>query len=262
MLIDTHLHLDFGRYDNERAAVVARAVEAGVTQMITIGTSLESSQRAIALAERFDAVWAAVGVHPNDAHEWGEQTAEQLRIWAAHPKVVAIGEIGLDYYWKRVPHPVQQLAFEMQLALAAEVGLPVIIHDREAHEDVMTTLRHWVSTLSPEAPRGVLHFFSGDLEMATEAISWGFYLGVDGPLTFKNARTMQKVVAALPLERLVVETDAPFLTPHPHRGQRNEPAYVRHVAEKVAELQGVSFEKVAHQTTTNAQSLFNLKATI
>lgn len=258
MLIDTHLHLDFRHYDDDRSEVIARALEAGVTQMMTIGTSLETSRRAVELADTFDSVWATVGIHPNQATEWGTEALATLRELAEHAKVVAIGEIGLDYYWKRVPHEVQQRAFEEQLALAADVGLPVIIHDREADEDVMATLRAWVSRLTEEAPRGVLHFFSGDLAMAQEAMDLGFYLGTDGPVTFKKARKLQKVVAALPLERLLIETDAPFLAPRPHRGRRNEPAYVRYVAAKVAELHGITFEEVAAQTTANARQLFGL----
>lgn len=259
MLIDTHFHLDFKKFDKDRSEVVARALEAGVTQMITIGISLETCQRAVELAEAYESVWAAVGIHPNDSQEWGTEAEKALRTWAKHPKVVAIGEIGLDYYWKQVPREVQQRAFDEQLALAADVGLPVIIHDREAHEDIMITLRRWISTLTNKTSPGVLHFFSGDLAMAQEAIELGFYLGTDGPVTFKNARALQKVVAKIPLERLLIETDAPFLAPHPHRGRRNEPAYVRYVAEQVANLHGTTLEYVAAQTTANARRLFGLE---
>lgn len=258
MLIDTHLHLDFHQYDEDRDQVIERALEAGVTQMITIGTSLATSQRAVELSDQFQSVWAAVGIHPNDATEWSRDAETTLRQLARHPKVVAIGEIGLDYYWDRVSPPIQQRAFDEQLALAADLGLPVIIHDREAHEDVMCTLRRWVKTLTDDAPRGVLHFFSGDIKMAQEAIKLGFYLGTDGPVTFKKARDLQSVVAALPLERLLIETDAPFLAPHPRRGRRNEPAYVSYVAQKVADLQHITLEEVAKQTTVNARSLFGL----
>ncbi|MDQ4078272.1 MAG: TatD family hydrolase [Chloroflexota bacterium] len=258
-LVDTHLHLDFKQFDEDRAEVVERAVAEGVTAMITIGTSLETSERAVELAEQFEPVWAAVGIHPNDAAEWGPETDAALRGWTSHPKVVAIGEIGLDYYWERVPHDVQQRAFEEQLNLAAELDLPVIIHDRDAHEDIMATLRGWVSRLTADRHQGVLHFFSGDLAMAEEALDLGFYLGTDGPVTFKNARDLQEVIAAVPLERLLVETDAPFLTPHPYRGRRNEPAYVRYVAEQVAALHGTTMEKVAAQTTSNALRLFGLE---
>jgi TatD DNase family protein len=259
MLVDTHLHLDFEQFDKDRADVVTRAVESGVTRMITIGTSLETSRRAIELAEAYEPVWAAVGIHPNDAVEWGPEAAGKLREWANHPRVVAIGEIGLDYYWERVPHDVQQRAFAEQLALARELGLPVIVHDREAHEDLMAILRHWVSTLTEKDRRGVLHFFSGDRAMGEEALGLGFYIGTDGPITYKNARELQEVIASVPLDRLLVETDAPFLSPHPHRGKRNEPAFVRRVAEQVGQLHAVSYEEVAARTTRNACNLFGLE---
>ncbi len=258
MLIDTHLHLDFHQYDDDRVQVIERALEAGVSQMITIGTSLATSQRAIELSDQFESVWATVGIHPNSASEWNDEAEVILRELAQHTKVVAIGEIGLDYYWDRVAPAVQQQAFDEQLALAADLGLPVVIHDREAHEDVMNSLRCWVKTLQADAPRGVLHFFSGDIEMAEEAIQLGFYLGTDGPVTFKKAYDLQHVVAALPLDRLLIETDAPFLAPHPRRGKRNEPAYVSYVAQKVAELKHLTLEEVAKKTTANARSLFGL----
>lgn len=260
MLVDTHLHLDFHQFDDDRSAVVERAVEAGVTRMITIGTDLESSRAAVALAERYTEVYAAVGVHPNDSADWDpDETPAALRALADHPKVVAIGEIGLDYYWERVSHEQQARVFQAQLDLAATLGLPVIIHDRDAHADIMATLRAWVSERGSGVARGVLHFFSGDREMAEEALALGFYLGVDGPITFKKAGEMQSLVKSLPLERLLVETDAPFLAPHPYRGKRNEPAYVVEVARKIAELQERPLSEVAAQTTRNAQALFGLE---
>lgn len=254
-LIDTHLHLDFDAFDADRDQVIERAVAAGVIRMITIGINRETSRRAVALAEQHGAVYAAVGVHPNDAGEWDESAKAELRELAAHPKVVAIGEIGLDYYWDRVPRDRQQTVFRAQLDLAAELGLPVIIHDREAHADVLRVVREWVADSAPER-RGVFHCFSGDEEMARQALDLGFFIGVDGPVTFKNARRLQALVAVLPLDRLLVETDAPFLAPHPYRGKRNEPAYVRLVAEKVAELHGLPLAEVARATTQNASRLF------
>ncbi|MCB9172613.1 MAG: TatD family hydrolase [Ardenticatenales bacterium] len=258
-LIDSHFHLESEPYDGERDEIVARAVQNGVSAMITIGTSMESNAQAVALAERYDALWAVVGIHPNHAHEWGIEAEMALRGWASHPKVVAIGEIGLDYYWDRVPPERQQRAFEAQLALAAELALPVVIHDREAHGPVLATLRDWAATLPDEAQRGVLHCFSGDSAMAAEALEMGFYLGVDGPLTFKNARALQAMVVDWPLDRILIETDAPYLTPHPFRGKRNEPSYVRYVAEQLAELRQESFEAVARRTTDNARTLFQLE---
>ncbi|MDQ7030523.1 MAG: TatD family hydrolase [Ardenticatenia bacterium] len=258
VLIDTHLHLDFDAFEADRDEVVARAVEAGVLQMITIGINVETSKRAVALAEQYGAVYAAVGVHPNEAHTWTPEVEAELRALAAHPKVVAIGEIGLDYHWERVAPAHQHVVFRAQLDLAAQVGLPVVIHDREAHADVVRVVQAWASEAGTNAdtPRGVFHCFSGDRDMARRVIELGFYVGVDGPVTFKNARRLRALVAELPLERLLVETDAPFLTPHPYRGRRNEPAHVHLVAQKVAELHGVSVNEVARVTTRNARRLF------
>lgn len=261
MLIDTHLHLDDHRFDADRDEVVARAAAAGVTQMITIGTTLDDSRAAIALAERYPGVFAAVGIHPNEATRWeGAATLTALREMAQHPKVVAIGEIGLDYYWEKAPHDLQAEVLRAQLGLAHEIGKPVIIHDRDAHADLMAILREWAGGLTRERPPGVLHFFSGDAAMAAEALDLGFSLGVDGPLTFKNARELQALVAGLPLDRLLVETDAPYLAPHPHRGQRNEPAFVGEVARALATLHGRSLDEVMTKTTENARKLFGMSA--
>lgn len=256
MLIDTHLHLDFDQYDEDRDEVVARAVDAGVEKMITIGIDRETCRRAVTLIDRYDAVYAAVGVHPNSASDWGEDAEVELRDYVQHPNVVAIGEIGLDYYWDKTSPELQHEVFRAQLEMAAELEMPVIIHNRDADGDVLAMLREWVTDVQPAYPPGVLHFFSGDLEMARAGEELGFYFGVDGPLTFRNADAMREVVAALPPERLLVETDAPFLTPQPHRGKRNEPAYVRFVAQQLAELHGVPVEEIASKTTENAYRLF------
>lgn len=256
VLIDTHLHLDFEQYDADRDAVLERATAAEVGFLLTIGIDATTCRNAIALAEQYPNVYAAVGLHPNSADEWNADFERDLRQWASHPKVVAIGEIGLDYYWKRVPKERQQAVFEAQLAIASESGLPVIIHDRDAHDDTMATLKAWVQGGAAPTPPGVLHCFSGDMAMAQEALAAGFYLGVDGPLTYKKATDLQAMVAALPLDRLLIETDAPFLTPHPHRGKRNEPAYVRFVAEQLARLHNTTLDQVAAQTTTNVRTLF------
>lgn len=256
MLVDTHLHLDFGQFDEDRDAVVARAVDAGVTQMITIGIDRETCRNAMALIEAYEPVYAAVGIHPNSAADWGDEAEAELREYARHSKVVAVGEIGLDYYWDRTAPELQHEVFRAQLELAAELELPVIVHNREADDDVLTMLRRWVEETQPSYAPGVLHFFGGDLDMAHTAEELGFYFGVDGPLTFENARELQDVAEALPLERLLVETDAPFLTPQPHRGKRNEPAYVRFIAEKLAALHDTSFDTIARRTTENAHRLF------
>lgn len=280
--VDSHCHLTWTSFDDDRPQVIARARAAGVTRMVTIGVDVESSRRCVALAHDHAGVYAAVGIHPNDL---GERTADFLEqpvgfetagflekpaVWAevmealaADPAVVAIGEIGLDYYWERVPHPVQQAAFEAQLALAARLGKPVIIHDRDAHADVMNTLRAWVNAPATRQSRladrrfwGVLHSFSGDLAQAREALTWPFLLSFAGPVTFKNARALHTLVTQLPLDRLLLETDAPFLTPHPWRGQRNEPARVALVGEAVARLLDRPLAEVAGQTTATAREFF------
>ncbi len=264
MLIDTHCHLDLPQFDADRKEVLARAAAAGVTALVTTGIDLDHSRSAIALAERHSQVYATAGIHPNETAAFGPGALAGLRKLAAHPKVVAIGEIGLDYYWQRVPAPIQKLAFRGQLDLAAELGLPVVIHDRDAHEDVRAELRAWVHDRLPGSPlavrpfAGVLHSFSSDLAMAEEAYEWGFVLGLAGPVTFKNARDLHALARQLQPDRLLLETDAPYLTPHPHRGRRNEPAYVRLVAEKLAELWDMPFAQVATLTTNTARAFYGL----
>ena len=264
-LIDTHAHLDFSEFDADRQEVVTRAQEAGVEIIVNAGAGLEASQAGVVLAETYPQVYAAVGVHPHEAKTLNEDVLEELRALAQHPKVVAIGEIGLDYYRDRSPRPVQRQAFQQQLTVAREVGKPIIVHDREAHKDVMNTLRQWVRegyqpSATSHRPVGVMHCFSDDLAMAREVIEMGFYISIPGPVTFTNARRLPELVRALPLERLLIETDCPYLTPHPYRGKRNEPAYVRLVAEAIAQIKGTSLEQVAHVTTANARALFGLES--
>ena len=258
MLIDTHAHLDFSQFDADRQEVITRAQEAGVGIIVNAGAGLEASRAGVALAETYPQIYAAVGVHPHEAKTLNDGILIELRNLAQHPKVVAIGEIGLDYYRDRSPRPVQRQAFQQQLALAKELGKPIIIHDREAHKDVMNLLRQWVQ--DGRQPAGVMHCFSGDLAMAREVIEMGFYVSIPGPVTFTNARRLPELVRALPLERLLIETDCPYLTPHPYRGKRNEPAYVRLVAEAIARIRGIPLEQVARITTANAQALFGLEA--
>jgi len=263
-LIDTHTHLDFPQFKSDRERVIERAATAGVGAIVNVGADLASSQAAVALAEAYPQVYAAVGVHPHDAKTVTEEMLEELGALARHSKVVAIGEIGLDFYRDLSPRDKQLQAFKQQLALASEVGKPVIIHDRDAHSEVTAVLRRWVegghqlSAISHK-PVGVMHCFSGDLAMAQEAIKLGFYISIAGPVTFENARHLRELVRQLPLEKLLVETDCPYLTPHPHRGKRNEPAYVKFVAQEVARVKGLSLEEVARVTSDNAQALFALK---
>jgi len=261
-LIDSHCHLDFPQFDNDREAVVQRAREAGVEIIINPGADLESSRRAVALAECYPEVYAAVGVHPHQAKSVTDEVVAELRRLAAHPKVVAIGEIGLDFYRDLSPRDVQRQAFRQQLALAAELDLPVIVHSREAHDDVMAILTEWLrdSKLKAQSSKlkGVLHAFSGDRAMAERMFELGFCVGIAGPVTFLNAHRLRALVRELPLERLLIETDAPYLAPHPYRGKRNEPARVALVATAVAELHGMAETAVASQTAANARRLFGL----
>ncbi len=260
MLVDTHAHLDFRQFKHDLDAVLDRAWQAGVTAIVTIGIDLETSRAAIALAEAHERVFATVGFHPHDAKIADAAALAELRELAQHPRVVAIGEMGLDFYRDRSPRDVQRRVFRQQLQLAAEVGKPVVIHDRQAHTQTLDILRRWVAESQPKPGqrRGVFHCFSGDLDLAWAAIELGFLIGVDGPLTYHNAHQLRATVKALPLENLLVETDAPFLTPHPHRGKRNEPAYVRLVAQKMAAVKNLPLEEVAQATTANAQALFQL----
>lgn len=269
-LTDTHCHLDFDRFDADRPEVLTRARAAGVARILIPGIDLPSSRRAVKLAETDPILFAAIGVHPNDSLTWDAQTIPSLRDLAANPKVVAIGEIGLDYYWDSAPHDHQRTVLQAQLNLAAELGLPVIIHLRErgdadhgpCAEDALTILEEWVTRLrvagSALAARpGVLHSFSGDIRTAERALHLNFYIGLTGPVTYKNAESKRQMVAALPLDKILIETDAPYLAPIPWRGKRNEPAFVRHIADKIAEIHKINPEEVAAVTTTNAARLFS-----
>ena len=251
--VDTHCHLDWNSFDADREAVIDRAAQAGVMRMITIGVDVPSSRRAVEIADQHQAVYAAVGVHPNDCAEFDAAVLADIRALAQHPKVVAIGEIGLDYYWHKVDHDVQARAFRAQLELAAELRKPVIIHSREAAPDVMAILEEFATQAHCT---GTLHSYFDDLAIAQRAFAIGFYIGVTGPITFKKAEREREIIQQVPLERVLIETDAPFLTPVPHRGERNEPAFVRHTAAVIATVRGQSIEEVARQTTRNAEKLF------
>lgn len=253
MLTDAHAHMDDAAFDHDRAAVLARAAAAGVGRIIDAGCDLASSARAIALAEQHDGVYAAVGIHPHELAGVGEADFQQLQAWTRHPRVVAIGEIGLDYYRHLTPAAQQQEVFQRQLALARQAGKPVIIHDRDAHGDILAILQRQGPGLT-----GVLHCFSGSWEMAQAVLALGFYLSFAGPVTFHNARRAVEVARQAPLDRILVETDCPYLTPEPRRGQRNEPANVRYVAEFIAAWRGMSPAALAAQTTANAARLFGL----
>jgi TatD DNase family protein len=260
-LIDSHAHLDSPKFDADRGVVLERAKAAGVAVLISVGADLASSRRAVELAEGDDAIYATVGIHPHDAKTLDGEALAALRELAQRPRVVAIGEIGLDFYRDLSPRDVQRRAFQAQLGWAARLGKPVVIHDRDAHDEILEILTGWargLGSVSLEGRLGVLHTFSGDLAMAERAIDLGFYISISGPVTYRNARQLPEIVQALPLDRLLVETDCPYLAPHPYRGKRNEPAHVQWVAKRIAELKNLAFEEVAAATTANAQHLFDL----
>lgn len=254
MLFDTHAHYDDKAFDEDREAVLSALPGSGVRLVIDPGCDVESSKAAVAIAERHAHVYAAVGIHPEECGGAAEADFQALRTLAAHPKVVAIGEIGLDYYWPENPsRAFQQTVFRRQLALAVELGLPVIVHDREAHGDCLAIVREF------PAVRGVFHCYSGSPEMAAELLKLGWYLGFDGPITYKNARRAPEVAALCPPERMLLETDAPYLSPVPHRGTRNDSRNLPYIAEKLAAWKGMSPEEIAEITAQNGKTLFGIE---
>jgi len=262
-LVDTHAHLDFSQFEEDLDPVLDRARDQGVAFVVTVGFDLESSRKAVALAHEHQNLKACVGVHPHGAGKADASLVQSLRELSEDDQVVALGEMGLDYYRDRSPRSAQRRVFREQLELAAEVGKPVVIHDREAHGDMMKMIREWSQNVSRSngnlrPPLGVVHCYSGDSAMADELFGLGFLISVAGPVTYENARPLQELVGRLPLEKLLVETDCPFLSPHPFRGQRNEPARVRLVASKIAEIKDVPLEEVARVTTDNAGQVFRL----
>lgn len=254
MLTDTHCHLDDDAFKDDLDDVISRAKAADIGFICDPGTTIKSSERAIEIAEKYDIVYAAVGIHPEDCADYVSADTDKIRELAAHDKVLAIGEIGLDYHWDdNPPRSLQQDCFVDQLEMAGEIGLPVIIHDRDAHGDALELVRHH---FNPEAG-GVFHCYSGSVETAKLLLDLGFYLGFDGPLTFKNNKKSPEVVAYAPADRLLVETDSPYMAPVPMRGKRNEAAYVRYVVQKMAEIKGVPADAWILQTTENAKHLFH-----
>lgn len=256
MLFNTHTHVDTNRqFDADRDAVVERAREMGVSRMMVIGYNREAVPISVAFAERYDWAYAAVGIHPTDALEWNDETEQLLRKAGQHPKVKAIGEIGLDYYWKdKAPFEVQRDVFRQQIRLARELRLPISIHDRDAHEDTVRILEEEHA----EDVGGIMHCFAGDWAIAERCMALGFALGFGGTVTYKNNPVGQDVVRRMPLDQLVLETDDPYLAPVPYRGKRNEPGYVRIVAEFAAQLRGISFDEVAAATFANAQRVLRV----
>ena len=251
MLIDTHCHLDFSQFDTDREKVIQRAIRNKVNRMITIGTDLNSSQKAIELAEKFAVIYAAIGIHPNDCLGLKEKHFDQLQALSAHDKVVAIGEIGLDYYRMNIPAQKQHEVFKIQVKLAHSLKLPLIIHNRDAHDDLYRILiDEHVEEFS-----GVLHSFTGDEHFLESVLALNFYVSFTGSITFKNAG-YDTIIEKVPLERLLLETDSPFLTPVPFRGRRNEPAYLKYISDKIAQVKKISTADLAKIATENARRLF------
>jgi len=254
MLIDTHAHLEMREFSDDRDDVIQRAREAGVEYIVTIGTTVESSRDAVMLADKYDFIYAAIGIHPHEVKDILHPAYEILRHFAQHKKVVAYGEVGLDYHYEHSPRTDQKRKFRDMLREARELGLPVIIHDRDAHEDTLQILsEEWSPDLG-----GVMHCFSGDTEMANKVIEMGLSISVAGPITFPKAESLREVVRQIPIEHLLIETDSPYLAPQAVRGKRNEPAYVRHTAAAIAAIKGLSFDDVARITSFNAMQLFGI----
>jgi len=251
-LIDTHAHLDSTDYEDDRAALIARTF-ADRVGVITVGVDIESSEAALKLAQRHRFIWAGVGVHPHEAKTFNNEVSEALRKLSEDPKVVAIGEIGLDYYRDLSPRSTQRDVFIKQIELANELDLPVIIHNRESTKDMLAILR------KHRPKRGVIHSFLGDIDLAQEFMDLKLYLGIGGPLTFKKNDILRDAVSQIPLDRILLETDSPYLTPVPYRGKRNEPVYVRYVAEEIARIRDISVDVVAQITTQNAKLLFGIR---
>ena len=256
MLIDSHAHIQGKEYAGERDAVIARAREAGVEKIIAVGGAgdMSSNLEAIALADSFSNIHATVGMHPHDAKDVGEGELHRLRELTSHPRVIAVGETGLDYYYSHSPHDVQCRVFSHFIHMARETGLPIVVHERDAAREAAELLREE----GAGELRGVIHCFTGSYEAACAYLDLGFYVSFTGIITFKNADPLREVVRKVPLERILVETDSPFLTPVPHRGKRNEPAYVRLVAETIASVKALPLEEVAQVTSGNAQALFGI----
>ena len=251
MLIDTHTHLQVSQYNIDRDAVLKRAHEAGVETILIIGIDLETSLSAIELADKHENLYATVGMHPHDAKKLTPDVLKTFRELLNHPKVIALGEIGLDYYRNLSPPDVQKDAFEKQLNLAEEMEMPIVIHNRDAYKDILPILESRQGQI-----QGVLHCFTGDIELMERSVEIGFHIGIGGIVTYPNAKEMQAVASKVPSDRLLIETDCPWLTPQFRRGKRNEPSYVRAVAEKIAELRNTSIETIGEITTNNFKTLF------
>jgi len=254
MLFDTHVHLNARQFKEDRQEVIQRALDVGVKQMLVVGFDEETIKLAIEIAEAYDFIYAAVGWHPVDAIDYKAEHLTWLEQLSSHPKVVALGEMGLDYHWDTSPKDIQEDVFRKQIQLAKKVNMPIIIHNRDATEDVIRILQEE----SAEEIGGIMHCYSATRAELQACLDLNFYISLAGPVTFKNAKEVKEVAKLVPEDKLLIETDAPYLAPHPNRGKRNEPAYVKLVAEEIAHLRGVSYEEICDITTKNAKNLFKL----
>lgn len=253
-LFDTHAHLDFPRFDKDRDEVIKRAQNKGVKTIVNIGSNMTTSRNSVELSRRYENIYSAIGIHPHDADTFNLNASKKLNKLADNDKVVAIGEIGLDFHYDNSPREKQKQSFRAQLRLAKKLDLPVVIHTRDADKETLNILKDEKA----KDIGGIMHCFASDKKMAKEILDLGFYIAFGGLITFKNLRDLREVVKEVPKDRLLIETDSPYLTPEPHRGKRNEPAYVKFVAEKIAEIKGISVEEVAKVTTENAKKAYNL----
>ncbi|WP_436889142.1 TatD family hydrolase [Mammaliicoccus sciuri] len=254
MLIDTHVHLNADQYDEDLQEVIDRALEEGIDRMFVVGFDTNTIERTMKLIDQYDFIYGIIGWHPVDAIDCTEERLQWIEELSRHPKIIGIGEMGLDYHWDKSPKDIQKEVFRKQITLAKRVQLPIIIHNREATQDCVDILKEE----NASEVGGIMHSFSGSNEIADEILKMNFYISLGGPVTFKNAKQPKEVAQHVPLDRLLVETDAPYLSPHPYRGKRNEPARVKLVAEQIAELRGISYEEVCKATTENAERLFKL----
>jgi TatD DNase family protein len=255
MLIDSHAHLEMPEFKGDLDAVIQRAKESGVEYIFTVGTEKKDWKKALEIANSHPSIYAILGVHPHNVKEIDDETYPMLKELCRGGKVKAFGEIGLDFFRNLSPRDIQLKRFREQIELAKELGLPIVVHDREAHQETQEILK----SEKAEECGGIIHCFSGDYEMAKVCIDMGFYISIPGSITFKNAESFREIVKKIPLEFLLVETDAPFLTPEPFRGKRNEPSYVRYTAQKVAEIKKVSLEKLSEVTTENTMRVYRMK---
>lgn len=253
MIFDTHAHYDDEQFEQDREELLASMRDQNVGTIVNVSATLESCRRSIALAEKYAYIYAAVGIHPDEVGALNEETFADMRTLFGHKKVVAVGEIGLDYYWDNEPHEIQKEWFVRQLELARELDLPVLIHSREAASDTLYVMREYANGLT-----GVIHCFSYSKEIAEEYVKMGFYIGIGGVVTFKNAKKLKEVAAAVPIERILLETDCPYMAPEPYRGKRNQSGYLSYVAEQIGAVKGMSAKEVIEQTEKNARIMYRL----